>query len=148
MANYSNSQTAKRDFLYFDHKYQSVLRNFNALFEGVLPELKNIDGLHATLDPETHIFTVECYGRRFLAEIAAVVNGAEVQGRVDFSEIFENRRRQVESFFVTHDGHFADLSEKKIAHVSDWSGAQPLFVMNLLHLGLSKPPERFSPIVP
>lgn len=142
MTPYTNLQTAKRDFLYFDGKYQKVLRCFSLFIEQVIPEVQRIDGLKITLNTDYHLVTVDCYGRRFVAEIAGVVKGDDVQGHVDFSEVFEGRRRKVDSFIVTTGGNFSESSGKEIGAVSDWSDAQSIFFLNLIHLGLSHPPER------
>ncbi|WP_447650956.1 hypothetical protein [Pseudomonas abietaniphila] len=145
MAAYDNADTAQRDFLYFNGKYQNVCRGFVTLFEQLSPDKLSIDGLVTILDKESFTFDVRVYGRRFVAEMGALTSGSDLHGYVDFSEVLKSSRRRVDSFIITSSGEIADLSGKPIFPVHDWSRNQILFFLNLVHQGLSKPADRYSP---
>jgi SLT domain-containing protein len=145
MAAYDNADTAHRDFLYFNGKFQRVCSNFVSFFEQFTTDQLRIDGLSTTLEKDAMKLTVTVYGREFVAEMAALTNGSDINGQVDFSEVNGSSRRWVDSFIITSGGHITDQAGKTVMPVHDWSRNQCLFFLNLVHQGLSKPLDRYAP---
>lgn len=144
-AMYEKMEIAVNHFNYFKTRSERVGRSFIALFENFSPATLGFDGLTASLDATAHTFDVEMFGRRFIAELSLLTKESDVVGYVEYSEMFEGSRRLVEAFQINSQSQVCDVSGKELMPVEDFSSKQSLFILNLIHLGLSKPIQRVAP---
>jgi hypothetical protein len=142
---YDKIETATTHFNYFKTRSDRVRRSFIALFEDFNPINLGFDGLTVNLDDTAHTFEVEMFGRRFIAELCLLTKDSDVVGYVEYSEMFEGKRRVVDAFQISSQSYVSDVSGKELIPVQDYSEKQNLFILNLIHLGLSKPIQRGTP---
>lgn len=142
---YDKIETAITHFSHFKTRSDRVSKAFIALFEDFNPINAGLTGLTASLNETAYTFTVEMFGRHFITEMCLLTKDSDVAGYVEYSEIFEGNRRLVHAFQINSQSYVTDVSGKELMPVQDYSSTQNLFILNLIHLGLSKPIQRTAP---
>lgn len=142
---YDKIETAITHFSHFKTRSDRVRKAFIALFEDFNPINAGLAGLTVSLDETAYTFRVEMFGRQFITEMCLLTKDSDVVGYVEYSEIFEENRRLVDVFQINSQSYVTDVSGKELIPVQDYSSKQNLFILNLIHLGLSKPIQRAAP---
>jgi hypothetical protein len=142
---YDKIEVAITHFSHFQKRSDRVGKAFIALFEDFNPINAGLAGLTVSLDENAYTFKVEMFGRQFITEMCLLTKDSDVVGYVEYSEIFEGNRRLVDTFQINSQSYVTDVAGKELIPVQDYSSKQNLFILNLIHLGLSKPIQRAAP---
>lgn len=142
MEHYQDVGQAVRGFSYFQQRYGRISAHFSELFENFNPDALQIKTVAIEPTEDRTSFKITAIGREFYASLSPIAYGAELLGHVDFYEVVDNERLGVRSFYVSHTGFFGQEKSEQTLPVSDFSSDQTLFILNLIHHGLSHPKFR------